>query len=428
MTKLLHKPLKAFAVYALIILAVSIPVYVLVVDYIWINELDENNWLTLQHIKQRLQSKAFSNDEIENLNRIWGELHPGVSILKIETKSIQQDSIYEIVRANVYDLDDEEDRFRGLASYVEINGTPYLLAIETNIEESDETFLAIAVVTFLFFVVLITGFILLNRRIATKTWKPFYQTLEALHSFELSKDNTIDLPVTDISEFKELHQSLEQLVNNNVATYQLQKAFTENASHELQTPIALLKSKLDLLLQEKDVTPERSEILNAIEAPLSRLSRINKNLLVLAKVENQQYSEKEQLDVIAFIGETQSLFEDYITDKALILQSKTPPTFIVSANAFLLETLLHNLFSNAIRHTPIRGSINLSLENKTLSFSNSGNTALDAQHLFERFFSASKDKVSSGLGLAIIKEITTKYNWQITYRFENEFHIFSITF
>ena len=264
MTKLLNRPLKAFALYALLILLISIPVYVLVIDNIWIRELDENNWLAMQHTKKRLQAIKFTPTEIEHINHLWGELQPGISIKKADSKIYFQDSVYEAIRHNEYDEDDGEDRFRGLKSYIDINGVPYALTIETNVEESDETFIAIASVTLLFFILLIIGFILLNKRISAKAWYSFYQTLNSLKSFELSKDTSVHLPQSDVQEFQELNQSLHQLITNSVSTFQQQKSFTENASHELQTPIALLKSKLDLLIQQKNISPEISEILNRI--------------------------------------------------------------------------------------------------------------------------------------------------------------------
>lgn len=427
MTKLLNRPLKAFALYALLILLISIPVYVLVVDYIWTSELDENNWLTLQHTKKRLQSKQFTPAEIENINHIWGELQPGVSIVRVENKISFKDSVYEAIRPNEYDEDDGEDRFRGLKSYIEINGIPYVLTIETNVEESDETFVAIATVTLLFFILLIVGFILLNRRIAAKSWHPFYQTLSSLKSFELSKDTSIHLPQSDIQEFQELNQSLHQLITNSVSTFLQQKSFTENASHELQTPIALLKSKLDLLIQKKNISPEISEILNSIDAPLSRLSRINKNLLVLAKVENHQYSDKEQIDVTEYLESALTLFEDYIDEKQLRLSNDITESIVVNANAFLIETLIHNLLSNAIRHTPKGGQITVSYQQTSFQIRNSGKESLDQTKLFQRFSSTTQDKVSSGLGLAIIQEIAKKYGWEITYNFESNFHVFSVS-
>lgn len=428
MSKLLDKPLKIFTLYALIILAISIPVYVSVVEYIWTNELDEHNWLTLQHTKNRLQSRHFTQSEIASLNQILGTFQPGISIERASGKFSLPDSIYEVIRPNEYDDDDEEDRFRGLKSFVEINDIPYYLTIETNVEESDETFGAVALVTLFFFIVLILGFISLNRRIATKTWRPFYQTLEVLRSFELSKDKSIHFPTSDVMEFQELNESLLQLIKNNLDVYQQQKSFTENASHELQTPIALLKSKMDLLFQQKDLSPEISEIINAIEAPLSRLSRINKNLLLLAKVENHQYSDNDNLDVREYLVNAINLLEDYIVEKNLQISSQLNNSIQVQSNAFLLETMVHNLLSNAIRHTPDGGKIIASTHGKTLQVMNSGRESLDPNHIFERFSHSNKSQISSGLGLAIIREISNKYQWQASYHYENGFHVFTVNF
>lgn len=426
MTKLLDKPLKAFAIYALIILILSIPAYVLVIEKIWVHEIDENNWLTLQHTKNRLQSKAFTPSEIENINHIWGELQPGVSIEKANTNLIFQDSIYEAIRPNEYDLDDGEDRFRGLKSQVFLNGEPYLLTIETNFEETDETLTEIAFVTFLFFLILILGFVFINRKISSKTWQPFRQTLSALKSFEISKEKSIQLPDTDIHEFQELNHSLHHLIENSVDAYLQQKAFTENASHELQTPIALLKSKMDILLQQRNLSPEISELLNQIEAPLSRLSRINKNLLLLAKVENHQFIEQGQIDLKEYLENIVVLFEDYFNEKQLqIFNSLEEPVF-VTANSFLAETLLHNLLSNAIRHTSKGGQINIDATEKSIIISNSGNESLDQTKIFQRFSNSSREKVGSGLGLAIIREIATIYGWQVIYSFECGRHEFTV--
>lgn len=428
MTRLLQKPLKAFAIYSLVILLVSIPVYFLVVDYIWISELDENNWLTLQHTRENLQKKSYSEEELEKISSIWGDLHPGVSLIKLNERPNFQDSVFEAIRPNLFDVDDGEDRFRGLISYMELNGDYYRISVETNVEESDETVFGIAAVTLIFFILLVGGFMILNRLIASKTWKPFYQTLEQLKAFNLSKDQTINFPNSDILEFQEMNQSLKSLVGKNVDVYRLQKSFTENASHELQTPIALLKSKLDILLQERDLSPETLGLLEDIQAPLSRLSRINKNLLVLAKVENLQLSESEELDVMEFVQISHVLFEDYLEEKDIQLNIENQNSISVVSNSFLLETLIHNLFSNAIRHSSKGSSINIKLHNRVLSFSNSGENPLDSNRLFERFSSSTKSKVSSGLGLAIVKEIVSQNGWEIRYRFRNGFHSFELTF
>ncbi|MCB0855150.1 MAG: HAMP domain-containing histidine kinase, partial [Bacteroidetes bacterium] len=338
-------------------------------------------------------------------------------------------SIYEVEKGR-YDKNDgwEEDRFRGLQSYFEINGLPYRIMVETNVEEADETLLAIALVTSVFFILLILGFILLNKKIAQNTWKPFNNTLKALKSFDLTKEKSIEFEETDIFEFHELNQSLQSLIKHSISTYQQQKSFTENASHELQTPIALLKSKFDLLFQEEDLTPKMSKLLNSIEIPLSRLSRINKNLLLLAKVENHQYKEVEDLKIDHYLKNTLTLFEDYLAEENLMIHSSDDQLETIKANPFLLETFLGNLLSNAIRHTPADGKIVIHIKSNLLVFSNSGIKPLDSEKIFRRFSTTSKEVVGSGLGLAIIKEIATRYGWNIYYDHHDDMHSFSVSF
>ncbi|RUA33620.1 MAG: hypothetical protein DSY77_09360 [Bacteroidetes bacterium] len=154
MTKLLDRPLNAFAIYSLLILIISIPAYFFVVDFIWLEELDEQNWLTLEHTKRRLQNLQLKAEEIDKLDEIWGSLQPGASITPWDSTLVRKDSIYEIMRPNEFDLENGMDRFRGLQSFVSINGHPYRITIETNVEEADETLFAIALVTFFFFILL----------------------------------------------------------------------------------------------------------------------------------------------------------------------------------------------------------------------------------------------------------------------------------
>lgn len=427
MSKLLSKPFKAFTIYALIILACSIPVYYFVVNFIWQSELDEHNLIIKQRIENKLGSVQIDEKELHNTLQLWNTLQPGTKLTPTDLPSKEKDSVYTFTRKNEY-IKDEIDRFRGLSTFIKLNGKLYHLSIETNVEEADETIVAIAVVTILFFLLLVGGFILLNKKIAKQIWQPFQNTLNKLKSFDLTEHKNIQFEKTNIEEFDELNQSLQKLIDDNIAAYHLQKTFIENASHELQTPLAVLKSKTDLLLQNKDLTNEQSELLNALELPLSRISRVNKNLLLLAKIENSQFAETENTDVTEVLSQSVELLADYITDKNLQFTNVAQQPLSVTCNKLLLEILLNNLLTNAIRHTPKGGQIIMQLTTTTLQIQNTGTAALDKQKLFERFAVSSSETASSGLGLAIVKEICNRYQWQISYSFENNFHSFSITF
>lgn len=428
MSKLLHKPFKAFTIYALIILACSIPVYYLVVDFIWLDELDEHNHIVKERIEYSFNNAQIEENELNSLLKNWGKLQPSTTLTPSDLSVPKPDSTYTITKQNTYVEHNEIDRFRVLSSYISINGKLYHLQIETNIEEADETMLAIAIVTLLFFALLIIGFIFLNRRIAKQIWQPFRNTLKKLKSFDLTAQRAVSFDKTNIEEFEELNQSLQKLIDKNISVYSQQKTFIENASHELQTPLAVLKSKLDLLLQNKNITSEQAELLTAIDLPLSRITRINKNLLLLAKIENKQFAEVENIELTEVINETLELLSDYTTLKQISVDENFSEKLFLSCNKTLLEILVNNLLINAIVHNTEQGKIQISFSNKTLTISNTGKTALSNEKLFERFTISSSETANSGLGLAIVKEICSRYNWHIHYTFENNLHSFSVQF
>ena len=411
MSKLLNKPFKAFTIYALIILACSIPVYYLAVDFIWLDELDEHNQIIKERIENSFNNAKIEESELNILLKNWDRLQPNTTLTPSYLSVLKPDSTYTITKQNRYVEHNEIDRFRVLSSYININGKLYHLQIETNVEETDETMLAIAVVTLLFFALLVIGFILLNRRIAKQIWRPFRNTLEKLKSFDLTTQQTVSFDKTDIEEFEELNQSLQKLIAKNISVYNQQKTFIENASHELQTPLAVLKSKLDLLLQNKNLTNEQSEIINAIELPLSRVSRINKNLLLLAKIENKQFSVVENIELTEVINETLELLIDYTTAKQITVDKNLPEKLALTCNKTLLEILISNLLINSIVHNAENGKINIDFSGRTLTVSNTGKIALDNKKIFERFIVSSSETANSGLGLAIVKEICNRYQW-----------------
>ncbi|MCW5909876.1 MAG: HAMP domain-containing histidine kinase [Cyclobacteriaceae bacterium] len=428
MSKLLDRPFKVFTIYALIILACSIPVYYFVVDFIWLNELDEHNLIIKKRIETGFNNIQINDDELTGLLNHWTKLQPGTTLIPANVPAAKADSTYTIRRLNEFPGHHDLDRFRGLSSFIIINGKLYHLQIETNVEESHETVLAIAMVTILFFTLLVIGFILLNKRIARKIWQPFHHTLEKLKSFDLTKRQAVRFEKTNIEEFEELNQSLQKLIDRNIFVYTQQRTFIENASHELQTPLAVLKSKMDLLLQSKDLTNEQSQILAAIELPLSRISRINKNLLLLAKLENDQFPDKENLELTAILNESLELLADYIITKQITVDKSLNEKLFITCNKTLLEILVNNLLINSIIHNTEKGNIRIDLSGRTLTVSNTGIIPLNNEKLFKRFTVLSSETTSSGLGLAIVKEICNRYQWQIDYDFENNLHSFTVIF
>lgn len=426
MTKLLNKPLLPFAVFSLLLLAASIPIYYLVVDAIWQSELDEHNHIVKHRIKNKLSETEIDPQQLEQMLALWKVLEPGTTLELIPNEVEAKDSLYLITRTTDFDGELETDRYRGLMSYFTVNGLTYRLQTETNVEEADETLSAIAAVTVLFFLLLMLGFILLNRRISKQVWKPFYDTLERLSAFDLNRNPNITFEKSDIEEFEQLNSELEKLILRSVSTYNQQKAFIENASHELQTPLAVLRSKLELLLQDKALSEQQAEVVSGVSVPLSRMSRINKNLLLLAKIENSQFADVERVSVAEVMDESLELLEDPIKQKRLSVERFSQDVLSLECNRTLMEMLINNLLVNAITHSSEAATIIIEMDKDGFTVSNSGKSQLDAHRVFERFARSSQDKQSSGLGLAIVKEICQRYGWVISYQFENGMHVFSV--
>lgn len=428
MSKLLYKPLKAFTLYALLVLALSIPAYFFIVDYIWLTELDENNEIVRERVEKGLNKLNLSEHELTQAIFLLNRIQPGINLRPAKPSDIKRDSTYALMRQNPTEQAEDIDRFRVLSTYINIQGKPYHLLVETNVEETEETMAAIALITLLFFLLLVAGFLLINKKISVQIWRPFRMSLDQLQAFDLNSHNSIQFEKTDIEEFNELHSTLQKLIEKNISVFRAQKEFTENASHELQTPLAIIKSKLDILLQHPSLTEEQYELVESLNMPLSRVSRINKNLLLLAKIENHQFSENEEVDISGLLSQSIDFLTEHIAVKHITLETQIQPNVLLTTNKSLFEILLTNLLLNAIRHNWERGKITVELFTQKLTISNTGRQALKGDAIFKRFGSAALHTPNSGLGLSIVKEICTHYKWNIDYDFQNGWHVFSIRF
>ena len=425
MKPLLSKTTKPFIIYVLIILVISIPAYYLVVDAIWKHELDEHNDIVARKTASQINSLKLTEEKLIETIQLWNDVQPSTNIRKLEKNDNLKDSIFIVEKPHDFLHFEEIDRFRCLSKVIYLNQKPYRFNIETNIEETQETIFFISITTVFLFVLIVGGLLFLNRRLSKSVWKPFRETLDQLKTFSLNNQTKIEFSKTDVSEFDELNQSLTKLIEHNVSVYKTQKEFTENASHELQTPLAILKNKLDILLQNQDLTEKQYQIAEEMNRALSRSSRINKNLLLLAKIDNKQFdSETFHLDEV--LNQSLEILQEHFEQKNISVKTEISDNVKVNGNIGLTEVLINNLILNAIRHTSINGSILIRLSQSEFEVSNSGTEKLNSDLLFKRFSRFSKDNNGSGLGLAIVQEICKSQNWTIDYRFENNNHIFSV--
>ncbi|MGF6847847.1 signal transduction histidine kinase [Chitinophaga sp. W3I9] len=424
MNKLLNKSMRAFVLYAGMVLACSIPAYYAIIDFIWEHELKEHNRIVSATTRQNLQALSLTDKELAESVALWNKLQPETQLQPVA--ALRPDSTYNIYRKNKYIPAKGWDRFQGLVTYFTIHGKVFRLTQESNMEESYETIIAIGGVTFIFFLILLGGLIFINRKISEKLWRPFYNSLQKIQSFDLHQQHAIQFEKTGIEEFETLNHHLEKLIAGNIAVYKQQKEFTQNASHELQTPLSIVKFKLDLLHQSKPVTNEQSALIDEAHQSLSKVTRINKNLLLLAKIENSQFSGKATIHLSMLLENHLSLLEDFVDDKQLQLVTHIAPDVIISGNKVLVEILLTNLIMNAVRHSNFKDTVIITLKEGLLEISNTGAMPLEEKMLFRRFGTSSPNTTGTGLGLAIVRQICHLHGWQESYRFENGLHLFTI--
>lgn len=425
MKNLLQKTINQLTTYAFIVFALSVPSYYFLVDWIWLKELDENNQIIAERIENEFNEQSLKDKKLAEHIAFWNEIQPNSKIISSD-KAVLQDSLYTISRKKSYSKEEIINRFRGLKKPIKINNQNYQLIVETNVEETEETVAYIAMVSLLFFMILVIGFWILNKKLSKKLWEPFQDTLQKLKSFKLNSQKTIDFKQTSIIEFAELNETLDKLIKHNIAVYQNQKEFTENASHELQTPLSILKNKLDVFLQTNDLTEKQYQIAEEMNKALLRSSLINKNLLLLSKIENNQFENTEVIALDILLNQITEGLEEHFIEKKLNIHSKINENVTVRGNVRLVEVLVNNLIYNAIRHTFPGGIIVVELTEKGFEIRNTGQKTLDNELLFKRFSKISNNNGGIGLGLSIVKEIAHFHGWEVGYKFENNEHIFYV--
>ena len=255
--------------------------------------------------------------------------------------------------------------------------------------------------------------------------KPLYALLRWLDNYTPG-NGVKDLPDTKSSiEFRKLTQSARSTIERAESHLEQQKQFIGNASHELQTPLAILGTRIEWLIDNTSLTEEQFAELTKMRQSLHRLSRLNRTLLLISKIENAQFNEKHDVDIIEFIENELEIYKEIYAGKEIVCDTALPARFIVSMNESLATTLVTNLIKNAFLHTADNGTIEISLQDGTLTVSNSGEEALDATRLFDRFYTSGKSG-STGLGLALVKSIANCYNFGLRYYFKAGKHCFEV--
>jgi len=319
--------------------------------------------------------------------------------------------------------------YRQLEFPVTAKGKMYKAYVRKSQEETEDIVQLILKITLAIVFLLLVILFIINRFMLNKLWKPFNSTLNQMKKFNVSGVSDIYLQLTNINEFKELNSAVYTMTEKATRDYNEIKSFTENASHELQTPLAIIASKVELLSQSETLKEEEMNAIQSISETTNRLSKLNQSLLLLAKIDNRQFNKAEEINISALLLHHINNYEELLHAKGITISKNIEGDVFVTMNETLAETLIINLLTNAIKHNSVKGFINIELKEKYLLISNSGKVLnVNPVIYFERFKKESASHDSMGLGLSIVKKICETYGFKIAYHYSNQVHSVRINF
>ena len=270
---------------------------------------------------------------------------------------------------------------------------------------------------------------IINRFILGKLWYPFYNTLHELKRFNVNNRTTLNTTSSTIDEFKELNNAVSEMSGRVLKDYDALKSFTENASHEIQTPLAIIQSKLELLIQADNFSGIQMQYLQTVQDEVDRLSKLNQSLLLLTKIENYQFQDTSSVNIGDILIKLLNNYEELILAKHIRLIQSIKEECILIVNETLAKILVSNLITNAIKHNLEEGIIEIILTKESLIISNSGlPLTTPPEELFERFKKGRINTDSLGLGLSIVKKIADQYSFSVSYTYIQPSHIIMVQF
>ncbi|MEP6802906.1 MAG: HAMP domain-containing sensor histidine kinase [Flavobacterium sp.] len=419
--KLQNYTLRYLAITLLLVIPIWAGIfYVLILDEVYDNIDDD-----LKNSKIIIVRHAFANKELLN--------SPDFGINKFTIKPLpkgQYSHKEEFSNSKEFmEYDNDNEPIRTLKTvFDDDQGNSYELIIKASIVEEDELLEDLFLALIGLYVMLVISILLVNRLLLKRIWKSFHVILENLKEIKLGTGSKLKPINSSIDEFIILEKEVEKMLTRNEIIYSSQKQFIENASHELQTPLAISINKLELFAENNILPDEQMMELGKITDTLNRLTKLNKSLLMLSKIENQQFSEEKNIDfneLILLLADDYADLSEYKKVKITVIQNDS---LYFMMNKGLAIALISNLLKNAIIHNHPNGFVNFIINKNEILISNSGNNSpLNPEVIFNRFYRHTTTNESTGLGLSIVKSIINNYSITIEYLF-TENHQFKIIF
>ena len=374
-----------------------------------------------QEAKENLLSRIYLvEQQIKNTGEI-PNLHPIIEVQKVTQETNVRPSFRKVKIWN--DVEKENEVFLEYSEKVTIDGSWYMIKLRQFTLENEDLIL---ILVFTLFMLLSSAFAISyfsTRKMNRTVWSGFEHNLHVIESYGLHQQQDIALERSTIDEFERLRNIITDFTRKMRSDYVSLKEFTENASHEIQTPLSIALMNLEEILQLDIKEDLFQKIVNVINS-LKRLSAVNQNLILLTKIENRQFEPSEEVSVNEKVLQKKEEFIGLLESKELDIMIQSEGDFMVRMNDYLSEVLLGNLLSNAIIHNIKGGEIRILIKPGFLKICNTAeHTTLTNKNIFNRFVSGTPK--SSGLGLAIVRQICELHNLDVHYQ-KNALHCFTI--
>ncbi|MEO5502062.1 MAG: HAMP domain-containing sensor histidine kinase [Ginsengibacter sp.] len=323
----------------------------------------------------------------------------------------------------------EDESFRRFQFLVKVDGKNYIARVTKSQQETEDIVTIISLLTLSIIGVLLVILAFINRIILANVWRPFYNSLEIIRHYKISGEKKINFSRTDIDEFAQMQSDFSLMAEKATNDYRSLKTFTENASHEMQTPLAIIRNKLEIFSQNSELNKKESQLLYSVHAAANRLSKLNESLLLLTKIENDYFINNESVNFSKLLSDYIETIKEPALIQNITINATIDQGVVINMNEPLAEILISNVVSNAFKHNYRDGEMNINLSQKEFRISNTGKEPMfNTEMLIERFQKDSANPDSIGLGLSIVKKITESYGFLLSYLYKNKTHIITILF
>jgi signal transduction histidine kinase len=369
--------------------------------------------------KTIIQDQIEQTDTIPDFEASFGHQ---IEVRVLDSPLPEFQVIYDTLISDAVSGDNLSYRFLNYSGNTDRN-KGYTIRIIQTLSEKKELLKDMSLYMFFLFLSLFIISILLNYLISRKLWNPFYMIVDKAEKFDIQSDRLIDLPETNIKEFRQLISVLDKMTRKMRNDYLSLKEYNENSAHEIQTPLAIIQSKLEILMQRKELKKESINLIKSINEATARLFKLNQGLLLISKIDNLYFQEEKEISLKSIIEKSLISYKEIMQLRKITVEMQASDPAVVKMNDILAEVLISNLLSNAVRYNIAGGFIKCIIGKGFLIISNSGvplNT--DPELLFRRFHKNSENPQSVGLGLSIVKKITETYKMGITYKCTGNIH------